>query len=337
MLLGACGSSTARDRADAGLQQEAPGSSGPKTTDGDKKSDGDKKKESVGSPLDQLFGDPAKVQRATEDAIATCMRARGWDYTPNTANAGPMIGGVADTFNDPKFREKYGYGISTQPPPEAYGTMPTANAGTKDPNTTYREKLSAREQAQYDKDLIGDPVGSEPGSSGGAISFGGPDDKSCSGQAMKEVSKRYPELSTEFSERLGALLRDLDNDPAMKAALKEWSACISKQSFTYASIDELMADLQKRANEIFGIDTPSGVPMAIGIGGVGSESAGYAPTTSMSADAQARLRALQREERALATADYPCRVNTVDKVRPKLELRIADKLRSEFPGLGGAR
>lgn len=292
--------------------------------------------QSAGTPLEQLFGDSSTIQRATEDEIARCMRARGWEYTPNTSGVGTVIG--SDPMGDATFRAQYGYGISTQPPPEAFGIASGADA-SKDPNMAFLERLSEREREQYQKDLFG-PMVPESGSSanGGAVQIAGPDSSSCMGQATAAVAKKHPEMSEEFFERLSELMRDMEDDPAMKAAMKAWSTCMAKGSFTYATIDDLMTDLSQRAQAILGTGDTGGIGVAAPVGAIGIGAAsGAAPTTTLNASDQSRLDALQREERALAQADYACRETTVDPVRPKLEQKVVDKLRSEFPGIGGGR
>ena len=78
---------------------------------------GDPEAESAASPLNELWGEPESQaemrakQLAQEEAVATCMKAEGWEYTPVDYTA---------QFNDqpewidpstPGYGEKYGYGI----------------------------------------------------------------------------------------------------------------------------------------------------------------------------------------------------------------------------------
>lgn len=44
--------------------------------------------EGTGTPLEQLFSNTSASQGAVEDAVAACMRDRGWQYTPNRSSFG---------------------------------------------------------------------------------------------------------------------------------------------------------------------------------------------------------------------------------------------------------
>lgn len=289
--------------------------------------------EAAGSPLDQLFGDGSAANRAIEDKVAACMRGRGWQYTPAPNLGGAVgIGVVTTSANDPAFIERYGYGISTQPPVESAGADEPEN-----PNAKYLNSLSEADQKRYARDLSGDDLaGSGGNDSPVAFTI---DPSSCYGQAQKEVAKDHPELTDAFTTRFGELLKATRDDPRMVAANARWSACMARSKFTYANVEDVYADLQARADKLQGVPGAAaggGEPRAIQLPGSGN--AGPAgPTTTLSPGDQERLTRLQAEERAIAKADVACRKDTVDPVRRTLDSEIADKLRSEFPGLGGGR
>lgn len=286
---------------------------------------------STGTPLEQLLTGNGASQRALEDAIAACMRERGWQYTPNTTTNTPTPSVSTDSE---AFRRQYGYGISTQPPMEAFGLVGSTTGGADDPNGKYLASLSDADKARYQKDLYGDIVVGVPadGTGGGAVAASpadGPGPDTCAGRAEASVAKEFPEMSREFSTRLTELMTGMADDPTMKTAMTAWSTCMAKANFTYASVDEVYQDLQKRAGDIFGSGGGPAADGAVMVGG--------GPTASLSPSDQDRLAKLQADELAIAKADDACAVDTIDKVRPELERQVVDKLRSEFPGVGSGK
>ncbi len=282
--------------------------------------------ESAGSPIEQLFGNASASQRALEDQVAACMRERGWQYTPNTAmfEQGEIAG---DPTSDPAFVEQYGYGISTQPPPDAFGA--TVIDADKDPNSAYLQGLSAEDQQRYFDDLWGGQISANGGDATGAVAVSAEiDPNSCQSKASAAIAEDHPEMSDAFSKRFGELAEAMEQDPKMAAATEKWSDCMAKADFTYAGVDEVYEDLQRRVSELY----PSeGAPI-----GPDQNAASGAAATLPAAD-QERLDKLQRDERAIAKADRACRIDTIDKVRPQLEQELVEKLRSEFPGIGGGK
>lgn len=324
VVLGACGGSS--------------GSGSTATTAG--ASDG----EGTGTPLEQLFSTTSASQGVVEDAIAACMRDRGWQYTPNRSSFGGVVSFGGD--GDPTFREQYGYGISTQPPPEAFG-FPTGQDQPKDPNAAYLESLSTDDQARFNKDLFGSLSEVSADGDQGAVVAATPvemDPNSCMAKAQAEAAKTHPELSQEFGKRLGELMQAQDSDPRMQDAMTKWSACMAKANFTYAKVDEVFEDLSARAGELLGTSGPGGglTPTGASGGGLvissgGGVAPGASPSTTLSASDQAALAKLQDEERAIAKADAACREDTLTDVRATLEQEVVDKLRSEFPGVGSGK
>lgn len=310
VVLGACGGSAA---------------TGSKTTDAGSNPDAGK----TGSPLEQLLAGSTAGMRAMEDEIASCMRSRGWEYTPNTA--GLSRGMTSMGAMDAGFRDEYGYGISTQPPVEALGG--TVMGGDDDPNAKYANTLSEADRDRYYKDLFGGGLVADAGTDGGTavVTEFEADPNACTTKAQAAVAAKYPEMGDAFSKRLGELFADMEDHPTMQAATKAWSACMAKANYTYDDQQAIFEDLARRSGEILGTGGD-------GAGGDGGAVAGVmvgGPTPSLSAADQERLTRLQTEERAIAKADAACAADTIDKARPELEKEIADKLRSEFPGVGG--
>lgn len=294
----------------------------------------------TGSPLADLFSASGASQRAMEDGIAACMRSRGWQYTPNAALAPVTVFGGA---GDPKFREQYGYGISTQPPAGslvggAGGAVSVSGSAADDPNAEYIKTLSEADRARYDKDLFGAPAAGASAADGSAqpIQIGGPDadPNTCLSQAQQAVAKTHPEMSDAYNKRVGELTSSMTKDPKMAAALTRWSQCMARSRWVYPTQEAAFADLQTRYDQILGIHspTPGAVPQSEVV------DFGTTPTTvALNPDQQAKVAKLQVEEKAIAKADAACETEHLAKVRRDLEQDVVAKIRSEFPGIGGGK
>lgn len=318
--------------ADAGPDSSA--SSQP--TDAADPSDGD---EVAGSPLEQLFGSMGDSQRFIEDRVATCMRERGWEYEPLTGGGMVMSAGPN---RDPGFASQYGYGISTRPPVDELFGGAVAQV-SDDPNAAYIESLTPDDRDRFFADLTGlPPMNDEVDAGGGAIELreGDLDPNSCHRQAQRAAAEQFPELSDAFRDRLGELLRGIEDDPAAIEARAAWAACMADADYPYESQQEIMLDLSQRYSQITGEDLPTGPE---GDDGEGADGGGVVIARGPGLDGEEldlspadeeRLARLQAEEIAIAQVDVMCAAEHLDAVRADLEREVADKVRSEFPGLG---
>lgn len=131
------------------------------------------------SPLAELLAATpvARNPDAAQEAVASCMRKRGWEYTPvqqgsiSAADFDPL--GSDNNLFDAAYREKWGYAVSTvygddgKLKPDAPQSRDATTTAASDPNATYVDGLSASERAAYYKDLLGvDPSVAVAGASG---------------------------------------------------------------------------------------------------------------------------------------------------------------------------
>jgi hypothetical protein len=118
-----------------------------------------------------LFRDSAFMTDPNEgqEAVATCMKKRGWEYTPPDLGDFDSEDLMAETMDnqlfDTEFRTTFGYGVSTRYDDDgtlkegAPGSEFVVQGNMEDPNQEYVSKLSTEEQARYYTDLFGaDPT-----------------------------------------------------------------------------------------------------------------------------------------------------------------------------------
>lgn len=314
VLLSACGS--------AGGEQAS-------SSKDDNAGTADTEQDGTGSPLESLFGFDENSQRLVEDAVASCMRDRGWEYTPRP----PADFTALDAqFGGDDFVADYGYGISTDPPME--GFVASTGVGV-DANDAYIKTLSEADQQRYYGDLYGGVSTDGAVGSVSAVGAGGAmgelDPNACTMVAQETAAKENPALGAEFAKRLGELMGRLEDDPRAIDAESKWSGCMADAGFVYQHQNDVFTDLMQRNSEIRGTEQA-----AAGAGGGATVVVGGQPGSTVPlspADAE-RLKKLQDEERAIAKADNACAAQHLAGVREELELEVYETLQSEFPGLG---
>jgi hypothetical protein len=204
---------------------------------------------STESPVTKLFGTADELrtrQRTVEQAVAKCMTAKGWTYTP--VDADTVFGALtsADPLTDARFRDSYGYGIVNKAPssPSANGNIAT------DPNAEYVATLSDEKQLQYGVDLDGPNVTPQPPIA---------QRQGCRAEANRTVAG-----STFFDDpKYLAAFEDLtirsDNDPRTTTAIEKWSACMNAAGHPYVNPDDITPDLQSQLADLGEPADPTGL------------------------------------------------------------------------------
>jgi hypothetical protein len=141
-LLSACGSGGAG----SGSSDAAPETSGvsrsPEIT--------------VISPLDELAGlgtgprSRIAYQRAIQESVAGCMRARGWEYASLALPLTPVL--PLDSDGAIAWADEHGYGLLGPAPADPEGARKSA----QDANDRYISGLPKEEVTRYNADLTGD-------------------------------------------------------------------------------------------------------------------------------------------------------------------------------------
>ena len=241
------------------------------------------------SPLASALGqdftnqDPATMQakfkeqeQKRQDAVAECMRAQGWTYTPYVRDFSAI------SFQQPgydltrkEYVEKYGFGIATSAE-ESSG--PVQRDGPKpedDPNFVYQQTLSPSDAEAYNKALYGAGIGgpgagetsSASGDSSGDVSNATAstvvmtaENSGCQGTAMQAANggannPADKAFVDDFQKRLSTMYEKVQSDPRVVAAGRTYATCMAGKG--YPEIDKPDTAQQKvsdKMNSVMGFD-----------------------------------------------------------------------------------
>jgi hypothetical protein len=265
------------------------------------------KKQFNGPVEDQLGFDTAGItarQSRVEADIRECMKAQGFDYVPIDPFAQRAAVTGASRLSDEDFLNQFGYGIST-----LWGR----GGAQVDPNQRLRASMTAADRRAYERALWGDNPGATfqaAVDSGDFTKLGG-----CTRKATETVFGGAQVL-TQLQGKLDQLDERILEDQRMVRAVERWTACMADAGYRYDDPDAIDSDLTKRMEKIVG---PLPGPLATG------PAAGQKPPPYD----RTALAALQREEVAIARADYTCErkdITPVESVvRPQYEAEFRQR------------
>jgi hypothetical protein len=281
-----------------GSDDPAPSSSSPE-------SQGSGKSQEVSGVVeDQIGFDTAGIlarQSRAEGLVRDCMKNEGFDYIPVDPLARRAALTGSSRLSDEDFLQQFGYGISTF---WGKGTMQA------DPNQRLRASLAPADRRAYDRALWGENKGAsftEAVDTGNFTRLGG-----CTRESTEAVFGGAQVL-TQLQRRLDGLDDRILEDQRMVRALEDWAGCMTEAGFEYEEPDEIDSDLIKRMEAIVG---PLPGEMAVG----------PAPGETPKPYDRAALAELQREEVAIARADFACEekhiVPVENVVRPQYEAQF---------------
>ena len=316
---------------------------------------GEPEEEETASPLMSMFGEPESPaeQRAKqleqEEAVAACMKAEGWEYTPIDYTAQFNDTPQYEDPSTPGYGEQHGYGIVygfvTYELPYLdqdgnYADDSPINRSFDDPNSDYVNALSPEEQEQYYVSLNGDwSKFQEPsiGDDGEEVYETPPlDEQGCYGKAQQQVYGEQPWNNQDFNDRQNELFEALENDPAIDEAEITWSDCMYEldAAYDFAGPNDTYTYVQNMLNEVRGLDPVQ--PMAedgfseapaatIAVGKPGGSGEQRLPT-------EAELDDVEAAEVELWKADQECQDGSgLRELRRQREQELVDTLREEFP------
>lgn len=281
-------------------------------------------------PLDAYLNPPVDKdksmsdQQAYQEAVARCMKAQGFDYTPVPPQE-PMEPPKLD-LTDRGWVEKYGYGITTRD--EEPDVMPD------DPNRKRIEAMSKKQREAYQKALYGKGGGmavTRAGGGGVPMSGSGDGDSGCSGTAQKEV---FPDAKpVDFEEfqdlfdAIGKLDQQVAADPRVAPLITEWAGCLAGAGYSgFTKIDDAQESIMKKWADLNGWEYDDGGDTGRVTMGRPADGQGEGPDP----EKVAKLRA---EELKLALADVGCRGDypkTSETVRKELEQRFIEEHKSDL-------
>ncbi len=166
-----------------------------------------------------------------QESIATCMAAKGWEYTPDLG-AGAQTLTITDIrggLSDRDFAATYGYGITSSP--DAGDVFAPVPSRRPDPNKDYVASLSAAERAAYTVDLVGDQSERENLTADDEVPLYDPETAGCEGAAQAvSVSSAVEKLDASHADlfvELEAARVAARTAPEVLRAVDAWAACMA--------------------------------------------------------------------------------------------------------------
>ncbi len=169
---------------------------------------------------------------ALEEQVADCMKAQGFDYTPQRQDTAALEASLdLPDMNTVEFAEQYGYGLTTLDDASATGDQAT------EPPTAQASTL------EYQEALLGSDY-----PAGKAQMPGG-----CFGEAMATVfGDDVASMDTTVAADIAGLTSSAEQDDRVVAALDEWSTCMDDRGYDYATPDAAMRSIASRAYDSTG-------------------------------------------------------------------------------------
>lgn len=218
---------------------------------------------------DEFQAQLAEEEAKAQEAIGACMRAQGFEYTPEAQGQFGGFGGEDElAYFSKEWTEKYGFGVSTQrfsqsevgPDLVGYNDegFKGSGGGYVDPNEDYVKSLSKAEQNAFYEALYG----KEPD-----IPEGASQDESeelfqdfvptgCQAEAYGDDGF-FGGPSQGFYEEFGQALEDLNErveaDSRVTAHREEVSACLAKDGLEFTTMENLHQDFKQQMGSIGGV------------------------------------------------------------------------------------
>ena len=222
------------------------------------------------------------------------MRGQGFGYVAAdaiTVRKGMSADKRLPGFDEEEFIEKYGFGISTlytgRPPQLIDGYSP-GRVGLGERNVQMFRSLSPADQVAYNRALLGYNTDSTFAVGLETENFSGTG--GCTRTAIEAVFKP-DQLKASYYNPNDA---QINNDPRMKAALREFSAELREHGFDYDHPDDVEADIRERLLAITGGRT--------------------VPVEKMSPESREALRTLQDYERRVGVISFELAEEIFDPV-----------------------
>jgi len=234
-----------------------------------------------------------------EALIAECMRQEGFEYVATdytTVRRGMMADKSLPGMTEEEFIEAHGFGLSTLytgGAPQLVNGYSPARVGLGDRNVDIFKNLSPTDQVAYNRALLGENTDATF-----AVGLELENFARCGGCTLKAIKQVFtPEqLKATYYNPLDALI---NNDPRMKAALREYAEKMRKAGFDYNHPDEVEPDIMRRLHVITG--------------------GGTIPLEKLSPGQMAALKKLQELERRVAVVNLQLQEDIFEPVEEKIE------------------
>jgi hypothetical protein len=202
-------------------------------------------------------------------------------------------------LGEEEFIKKHGFGISTlytgQPPQLVEGYSP-GKVGLGERNVEIFKNLSAADQVAYNRALFGDNTEATF-----AVALDIEDFSRCGGCTLKAIEQvfRPEQLTVTYYNPKDALI---DEDPRMKAALRQYAQEMQKAGFDYNHSEDVEADVRERLYAITGGQT--------------------IPIEKLSPEQMAALKKLQDYERRVSVINFQLEEEILDAVEDQIESEV---------------
>ena len=234
-----------------------------------------------------------------EAQIAKCMRGQGFGYVAAdiiTVRKGMSADKRLPGIGEEEFIEKYGFGISTlytgRPTQLIDGYSP-GKVGLGERNIQMFRNLSSADQVAYNRALLGNNTDSTFAVGLETENFSGTG--GCTRTAIEAVFERDQLKASYYNPND----LQINNDPRMKAALREFSAELREHGFDYDHPDDVEADIRERLLAVTGGRT--------------------VPVEKMSPESREALRTLQDYERRVGVISFGLAEEIFDPIEELIE------------------
>lgn len=233
-----------------------------------------------------------RVER-TQKLIATCMKRAGFEYLPvdiATIERAQAAVRVEPGLSERQYKERWGYSISTRFDDPVY----TIGLGA---NAQIINGLPPAQRTAYELTLVG------PNKEGNfAFALDEEDFDATGGCTREAVSQVFtPEQLTGGYVNPKDVL--VDQDPRMRKARDDWTACMQAQGYNYRDdAGTVIDDIKARLDAIL----------------QGSDE----DPTSLTGERAEQLRALQADEIKVSLVDLDCQEKYVNAIEQQVEKEI---------------
>ena len=256
----------------------------------------------------------AKQQVETENLVAECMAAEGFEYIPQDYSS------MTTTFSEDDWADRnteewvatngYGMSMGMEPTEEPVDSEAEETQEWVDPNADYVDSLSESEMTAYSEALWGAPNTemSEEDMEEYVYNW---EDSGCQGAAQHEVSGGVEDINNDprfedLYEAMNEFYTSMQADPRIAELSAEWASCMADAGYTdFTTPDDAMMSISDAQNELYNWE--------------GEMDEEY---TGPSSEAIAELREL---EIATAVADFGCKKKVDwDKTSQKVQFELEE-------------
>jgi len=283
----------------------------------------------MGAP-DYSTVDQAAIQQKTEEAVAKCMVAEGWEYIP--VQYPEQDTSVTPTDEDEIARiKREGLGITYYLLNDGANQLASDDPWSTfvDPNQEYVNTLSEAERTANYASLYGteeeiaaatttetDPTtGEEYQVQNGNLGCQGEAQTVANGGDITNSPKYWDAMQGYYDD----LQQQVDSDPRMVKLNDAWSTCMKKAGYDYATQqdfwDKGQSALQSRADEVLGPDyykdptegwSQDKIDEFFASATQDEIDALYKTTQTLTADQRTQLEAIFKDEVAVGLAEHTC-------------------------------